>query len=159
MSEEANPFEHGIHGGMFFNVYQEMPGVSKSQLDRLARSPAHLRAYLDAPQEEPTREMLIGTATHTALFEPEFFGEGKSHYVRPIGLTFTSKEGRAWRDAHQGKPIFDYDEAAIARACYKRELLLYADCKAHDQWPCYETEIQTVSLPAWAKIRSDCPKR
>ncbi len=92
--------------------YHSGPGVSKSMLDRIAQSPAHLRAYLDSPKDDPTPSMLIGTLTHLAVFEPDLFGEGKSHHVKPEGMSFVSKDGKAWRDAHQDKPILSIEDAA-----------------------------------------------
>lgn len=62
--------------GMPNDVYHSWPNsVSKSQLDLIDRSPAHLRY---AAKRESTRAMEIGTAIHTALLEPERFA---SEYV------------------------------------------------------------------------------
>ena len=108
-------FAPGIHPCIPADDYHSAAGVSKSQLDRIARSPAHLRAYLDGPKEPPTPAMILGTLTHLALFEPHFFGDCVSHYERPEGLTFVSKDGKAWRDARQDKPIITADEADRVR--------------------------------------------
>lgn len=51
--------------------YHAHPAVSKSLLDKIARSPLHARAYLDGTREEPTASMNFGTALHTAVLEPE----------------------------------------------------------------------------------------
>ena len=51
-------------------VYHSMPGISKTGLDLIDRSPAHFR-YREP--REPTRAMAIGTAIHTALLEPQRF--------------------------------------------------------------------------------------
>lgn len=58
--------------GMPDSVYHSAPGISKSGLDLVARSPAHYR-YQEARQ--PTRAMTIGKALHAALLEPERFAE------------------------------------------------------------------------------------
>lgn len=52
--------------------YHAAPGVSKSGLDMIDRSPAH---YRFAPLRKATRNMEIGTAIHTALLEPDRFTE------------------------------------------------------------------------------------
>ena len=57
------------------DAYHAAPGVSKSGLDLIHRSPAH---YHLSAKREPTRAMAIGTAIHTALLEPERFA---SEYV------------------------------------------------------------------------------
>lgn len=54
------------------DVYHARPEVSKSQLDLIARSPAHF-AY-SSPREQ-TRAMVMGSALHTALLEPERFAQ------------------------------------------------------------------------------------
>lgn len=46
--------------------------VTKSKLDKLDRSPAHLKEYLDNPQDE-TKALRIGKALHCAVLEPELF--------------------------------------------------------------------------------------
>nr|DAQ54379.1 MAG TPA: Exodeoxyribonuclease 8 [Caudoviricetes sp.] len=50
--------------------YHAHPAVSKSLLDRMAKSPLHARAYLDGAIEPATPAMLFGTALHTAVLEP-----------------------------------------------------------------------------------------
>lgn len=53
-------------------AYHAYGGISKSGLDLIARSPAHY-AYRSA--HEPSRAMIIGSATHAAIFEPEVFAK------------------------------------------------------------------------------------
>lgn len=58
--------------GMPNAEYHKYPATSKSGLDLIDRSPAHFRY---APSREQTRAMVIGTAIHTAMLEPERFRE------------------------------------------------------------------------------------
>jgi exodeoxyribonuclease VIII len=70
---DAN-FNRRVHVGMAADDYHRHPAVSKSMLDRIARSPLHLQAYLrdpDMPEETPA--MRLGTAVHAAVLEPERF--------------------------------------------------------------------------------------
>lgn len=53
--------------------YHAHPAVSKSVLDRIARSPLHARAYIDGVRDEPTPAMNFGTALHSAVLEPSLF--------------------------------------------------------------------------------------
>jgi hypothetical protein len=58
--------------------YHRHPAISKSHLDKVAKSPAHYWAhYLDPDREpvEPTAAMVLGTALHTAVLEPHLWGE------------------------------------------------------------------------------------
>lgn len=51
-------------------VYHSLPGISKSGLDRIAISPAHYR-YREP--SEPSRSMVIGSAIHAAILQPDVF--------------------------------------------------------------------------------------
>lgn len=56
--------------GMSNEAYHAYDGISKSGLDLVARSPAH---YMYGEKKEKTRPMVIGSAIHCAVFEPELF--------------------------------------------------------------------------------------
>ena len=58
--------------GMRFTEYAEAPGCHFSTLKHMAKSPLHYKHALENPPEETTA-MLLGRATHTAVFEPERF--------------------------------------------------------------------------------------
>jgi len=70
--------------------YHANPGCSASRLKQLQRSAAHLKHSIDNPQE-PTQPMIIGSATHSAILEPDLFvrewgrlpeGDGRSKAVK-----------------------------------------------------------------------------
>jgi len=73
MSAATNKPTRQVIADMSSADYHAHPAVSKSVLDKLARSPLHCRAYLDGERTEPTPAMLLGTAVHTAILEPERF--------------------------------------------------------------------------------------
>ncbi len=54
------------------DAYHAYAGISKSGLDLISRSPAH---YAYRLPQEPTRAMVIGSATHAAILEPEVFAK------------------------------------------------------------------------------------
>lgn len=60
----------GVWEGIPNDVYHSLPGISKSGLDRIRRSPAH---YRYAPPRQSTRAMEIGSAIHAAILEPQLF--------------------------------------------------------------------------------------
>ena len=66
--------ENGTLNGFYKDVpneaYHTSPGISKSGLDLINRSPAH---YKFAPPRKPSAAMQIGTAIHTAVLEPVVF--------------------------------------------------------------------------------------
>ena len=70
--------------------YHAAPGASASRLKQLKRSAAHMKYDMDNPQE-PTPAMIIGSATHSAILEPDLFvkewgrlpeGDGRSKAVK-----------------------------------------------------------------------------
>ena len=86
--------------------YHSYEGISKSGLDKIARSPAH---YRYSEQRESTRAMVIGTAIHAAILEPERFdleyviteckartesAYKKAKAVHGDELTLTAQEGK-----------------------------------------------------------------
>ncbi len=100
--------EHGQISSMPEEQYRAADGLNFSNLKILMqRSPAHLYAAMHGPKEEATPAMRLGSLTHTAILQPEL----ASFVVRPEGMTFTTKEGKAWRDA-QTQTIITTDEGA-----------------------------------------------
>lgn len=89
--------------------YRAAEGISKSALDYIAppRTPAHYKAYIDGLlRVETTPAMRMGSMIHRAILEPDSI----DWVVKPEGMLFTTKEGKAWRDA-QTAPIITQDEA------------------------------------------------
>lgn len=83
--------EPGAYPGTPMADYHAWPGASNSQLSRLMRSPAHLRAYLESEQKD-TPALRFGRAAHSAILEPDLFA---SLYVRaPEGLDKRTKAGK-----------------------------------------------------------------
>lgn len=99
--------------GHFFGlpegVYRAAPGVAQSDLKEMAKSPAHYRARVDGAKPEATAAMEFGTLVHIAVLEPERLAG--SFVVRPDGMKFTTKEGKAWKEA-QTLPIIDKEQEA-----------------------------------------------
>lgn len=90
--------------------YFAADGVSKSMLDIIGeKTPAHLRYYLDNPKPEPTAAQRFGTLCHRAMLEPDTCKD--AFYVRPDGMSFTTKDGRAWKEEHADRPIITAEEA------------------------------------------------
>lgn len=71
--------------------YHAHPAIGKSGLDLLSKSPAHFK-YKE--RREPSRAMVIGSATHCAILEP---GRFKSDYVIVPGID--DRRAAAWKQA------------------------------------------------------------
>ena len=90
----------GLHFDVPADKYHADPGVSNSMLSAMAKSPAHCWGlHIDPmrPESEPTEAMKGGTLTHCGILEPDELL--KRYVIKPEGITFATKEGRAWRDA------------------------------------------------------------
>jgi len=83
--------------------YRKAPGVSKSDLDLISRSPAHFRYGV----REETDAMRIGTLVHQAVFDQSSL----SYSVKPEGMSFATKDGKAWRADHEGTMIITQKES------------------------------------------------
>jgi hypothetical protein len=110
---------HGMHRDVPSTVYHErIPGMaSKSALDLVRRSPAHLKAWLDGQDDEPTPALAFGAAFHCAMLEPMVFAA--TYAVEPDFGDCRFKEAKMerdrWRAANVGKlPLSATDAATIA---------------------------------------------
>lgn len=98
-------------------AYHSIAAMSAGGLKRMKLSPAHfygLQLDPDRPAAgDPTPAMRNGTLVHCALFEPD---QVEARYiVKPEGVDYRTKDGKAWRDAQTGE-IVDREAMAIARA-------------------------------------------
>lgn len=64
----------GIYPDIPAETYHRWDAASNSQLTQLRRSPAHLKAYLEAGRED-TDAFRIGRAFHALVLEPDFFAD------------------------------------------------------------------------------------
>jgi hypothetical protein len=95
-------------------TYRATEGISASDIKWILppRTPAHYHAYKTGLiVREETRALVLGTLCHLAVLEPERLATAFA--VRPAGLDFRTKDGKAWRDAQGEKPILDETEAAM----------------------------------------------
>lgn len=80
--------EPGFYHGVPNDAYHGGPGLSRSGISRLLRSPAHFKA-----QVEETEAMRFGSAIHAFIFEPEVF---RNQYVF-TDRHFRKDEDKAWK--------------------------------------------------------------
>ena len=92
--------------------YFAAPGVSKSSLDDFAKCPAYYNARKTGLiHRTTTPAMEFGTLLHSLVL----LGRADFH-VKPDDMTFASKDGKAWRDAHADKPILKSETASKLQA-------------------------------------------
>jgi exodeoxyribonuclease VIII len=102
-----------LYPGLSHRQYTRLPGVSASQLRTLRQgSPAHLRQYLDSPDEDTSSRGVL-RAIHALVLEPQSWEADFAVFPgeRRAGGAWT-----AWRDSHAHRTILTQPEAEHARA-------------------------------------------
>ena len=99
----------GIYPDMTNEAYHGGPGISKSGLDLIAKSP-YLFRY--RPKPEPTKALLIGSAFHAATLEPHTFTD---FFAVAPEVNARTKDGKAtleqFRQENEGKSVLVRDDA------------------------------------------------
>jgi hypothetical protein len=107
--------EPGRYSGLSNHAYHAGPGLSKSGMDHLAKSPEHYRSYLVEPREE-TEAMRVGSALHKLALEPDTFG---AEFAAAPAVDRRTKEGKAeyaaFEAASAGKTVLSAKEYALAQ--------------------------------------------
>jgi exodeoxyribonuclease VIII len=122
-------------------TYHSSKGVSKSGLDKIARSPAY---YKGSKQKPATRPMEIGTAIHAAILEPVRF---RKEYVVTESVVRTSKEYKEAKAIHGSELTLTATEGAKVQgmqdsvtANYSAMQYLLADGRAELSAFCVDPE-------------------
>lgn len=104
MSEQIQCPEPGVYRGVGMDTYHSWPAASNSQLTELLKSPAHLAAYRRKVWE-PTPSLILGTAIHSAVLEPDDFA---ASYVVKGQCEAITKGGKGPRCSKPGTwPLAD----------------------------------------------------
>lgn len=101
-------------------TYFAAPGVSNSMLSNIVPTPAHLRAYLDDPDDrEETPAMFLGSMVHQAILEPD--RPLPRLDIKPEGMKFSTITGKQWRDArvNAGIHIVTHEEYSKLLGCVR----------------------------------------
>ena len=94
----TEPQKEGPKLGIFDDIpneeYHRGPGISKSGLDLIRQSPAEYITRKRHPKP-PTPAMMLGTALHGLILEPETF---EAQFVADKYAGSQTKEAKAWRE-------------------------------------------------------------
>lgn len=93
--------------GLESSAYHASPGVSCSLLKQYAVSAAHGRAMEDGLIRIGKEAREFGEAFHCATLEHKAYTD--SYVVKPDGMSFATKEGKAWK-AEQTRKIVSFDD-------------------------------------------------
>lgn len=118
MSAQVQPsVEVGIRSRVPWDEYSAIEALSISRLKELRRSPQHYAYRLNHPKESPA--LVLGTATHTAVLEPERFSTQFAVWSRRSDKTgnLCPRTGQWWEAfeaENVGKTIITADDYALA---------------------------------------------
>lgn len=100
--------------GMSSKDYHAHPAISKSGLDRIAKSPAHYQAYLQGEVIE-TDAMIFGSAFHDYILSPDVFAQ--DYAVLPDGFDGRTKKGKELMEAIKadGKTVLKAEQVNIIK--------------------------------------------
>jgi hypothetical protein len=104
-------FEPAIYSDMSFETYLNLDAWGSSALRAMRRGPpARVRWEKDKPHSD-TSATLLGSAVHCGLLTPHLFAD--TYVGKPEGMKFSTKDGKAWRDSHQGRKILSTGDFAL----------------------------------------------
>lgn len=102
----------GIYTDMSAEDYHAVAALSKSRMDALHRSPAHLLAYLQEPHED-TAATILGSLTHTLAMEPELYALRFRAYDN---IRRSTKEGKANCEEAEAAHLTPITKETLAQA-------------------------------------------
>lgn len=114
----ASQFKTGAEGlysieDTLYHNHKLAPDISRGLVvEMITKSPEHVKAIIDGrTKKKITPAMQLGTLMDKALLEPDRFDEGISHWVKPEGMKFTTKEGKVWKEERDnGLPFISTEE-------------------------------------------------
>lgn len=85
----------GLHE-IAFADYLELDAWGSSSLKAMRRGPPARVLWERSSDRQETDATVLGTAVHCRLLTPDLYEE--QYAVKPEGMSFSTKEGKAWRD-------------------------------------------------------------
>lgn len=146
----------GIYRGLSSDEYHSGPGVSKSLLDLIRKSPAHLRAAIQNPSaRKTTSAQAFGHAFHALLLEPETFAASYCPpFEAPPGALVTVEDIKQALQA-SGVPFRASARKADLTAIVRERLpsaVLYDDVKA--EYLAKNVGRTELSADDWTRLHS-----
>lgn len=133
----------GIYPNLTFAEYLEIDAVSNSFLSKFSISPAHAKAYEEG--HDPTDAMILGTAYHSKVLQPDEFDKLCAIEPEVNHRTKAGKETLArFAKDNEGKAIISLEDhalldkmvEAIDAHCLAREYLSGGELELTIVWEC-----------------------
>lgn len=93
--------------------YHNAPAWGAHSLKAMRKGPP-ARVLWERDNRVESDAMAFGTALHMAVLQPDIYAA--IYVAKPDGMSFATKEGKAWREDHQGFLILTHAEAVTINA-------------------------------------------
>lgn len=104
----------GLYPSMPMDEYRALSAWGSSDLKTFRIGPPAMVPWKRANGSPDTDATRLGTACHARILEPDLFLE--TYAFKPEGMTFSSKEGKAWKAEQGGRRIITASDAATVVA-------------------------------------------
>lgn len=95
---------------MSFEDYRKLDAYGASDILTFRRGPPCMVPWRRQHPED-SEYSILGSACHMAILQPELFDQ--TYCFKPEGMTFATKEGKAWREDHKRYEILPADARGI----------------------------------------------
>lgn len=147
----------GVHDIPFSN-YLAIKAWGSGSLKAMRRGPPRRVIFERDGGRADTDATILGSAVHCLLLTPDLFS--KQYAIKPDGMSFASKEGKAWRDdpvragltllSHDvGLAIDDIVEALLANKAVAASLKRAEHREVSLVWDCSTTGERCKARPDW----------
>lgn len=144
-------FEHGIYHDLPEGSYHAIEAFSASGAKQLLRSAAHYVASRAEPRE-PTPNMLLGTAVHRLVLEPERAGE-------IVAAPDVDRRTKAGKEAYEAFVQSSAGKLVLPAADYERAQRCAGAVREHPiAWQLF-TDAQTEITSLWHRDGVRCKAR
>lgn len=150
----------GLVPDLPFADYLDQPGYGSSDLHAFKAGPPAIVPWRRANRDS-TVSTKIGSAAHCRILTPDLFGS--EWIVKPQGMKFTTKAGKAWRDEHLAAgatldQMLSWDEmltvdnitgAFVAKTVARDALAASVGIEVSMFWTCPESGLPRKGRPDW----------
>ena len=93
---------------MNIKEYHATDHLNSSSVKEALKSLKKYKFAIDGPPSKSTPAMDEGSAVHSKIGEPHLFA--RDFAVKPYGMSFVTKEGKAWKAENKGKTIISAEK-------------------------------------------------
>lgn len=151
--------EPGCYLDVPFKDYLSRPGWGSSDLAAMRRGPPARVVWERQHREEDSEAMLLGRFVHCALLTPDLLDS--TYVCKPQGMTFSTREGKAWRDAQKAE-IVPFDayttggnivHAVLGKKPARESIEAASHVEASLLWNCPLSSEECKGRPDWIEDR------